>query len=92
MVLRLTWGKLHPGQWDEFERPYRAMVVAQVKDVKGLRGRWLAQDTAEKDPGFAVRLWDSAAALQTYDQRALYPEVVAPLQLFCRRRVPNVSM
>ena len=82
MVIRITWGKLQPGKWDEFERTYRATVVAKAKDVKGLRGRWLAQDTADKDTGFAVSLWDSAADIQAYEQSALYKEVGAPLQPF----------
>jgi len=82
MVIRITWGKLQPGKWDEFERTYRATVVAKAKDVKGLRGRWLAQDATDKDTGFAVSLWDSAADIQAYEQSALYKEVVAPLQPF----------
>ena len=82
MVIRITWGKLQPGKWDDFERTYRATVVARAKDVKGLRGRWLAQDAADKDTGFAVSLWDSAADIQAYEQSALYKEVVAPLQPF----------
>ena len=29
MVLRITWGKLRAGAWDEFERTYRANVVTK---------------------------------------------------------------
>ena len=82
MIMRITWGKLHPGTWDEFERTYHATVVAKSKNVKGLRGRWLAQDTADKDTGFSVSLWESLADIQAYEQSALYKEIVAPLQPF----------
>jgi heme-degrading monooxygenase HmoA len=82
MVLRITWGKLRAGSWDEFERTYRANVITKGKDLKGLRGRWLSQDTADKDTGFAVSLWDSPADMQAYEQSALYREIMAPLQPF----------
>jgi heme-degrading monooxygenase HmoA len=82
MVIRITWGKLQTGTWGEFERTYRATVVAKGKNIKGLRGRWLAQDAGDEDTGFAVSLWDSLADMQAYEQSALYQEIVTPLQPF----------
>jgi heme-degrading monooxygenase HmoA len=82
MVIRITWGKLRAGAWDEFERTYRANVITKGKNVKGLRGRWLAQDSADKDTGFAVSLWDNPSDMQTYEQGALYREIMAPPQPF----------
>jgi len=38
MVVRVTWGKLRAGSWDEFERIYRANVITKGKGIKGLRG------------------------------------------------------
>ncbi len=57
MIMRITWGKLQPGKWQEFEQAYTATVVGH--EVKGLQGRWLAQDTQDPDGGFAVSLWDT---------------------------------
>jgi heme-degrading monooxygenase HmoA len=82
MVIRITWGKLRAGVWDEFERTYRANVVTKGKNIKGLRGRWLAQDAGDKDTGFAVSLWDTLSDMQAYEQGALYREITAPLQPF----------
>jgi heme-degrading monooxygenase HmoA len=82
MVIRVTWGKLRAGSWNEFERTYRANVLTKGKGLKGLRGRWLAQDAGDKDTGFAVSLWDSQADMQAYEQSALYREIMAPLQPF----------
>jgi heme-degrading monooxygenase HmoA len=82
MIIRITWGKLQPGKWDEFERTYRATVVAKSENITGLRGRWLAQDTTDQDTGFAVSLWDSLADMQGYEQSALYKEIATPLQPF----------
>ena len=43
MIMRITWGKLRAGTWQEYERAYHATVAG--KTVPGLRGRWLAQDS-----------------------------------------------
>jgi heme-degrading monooxygenase HmoA len=83
MIMRITWGKLQPGSWDGYEKTYRATVVAKGKNVKGLRGRWLAQDGQDRDAGFAVSLWDSMTDMQAYEQSELYQkEILAPLQPF----------
>ena len=82
MVIRITWGKLRAGAWNDFERAYRANVLVKGKNIKGLRGRWLAQDAADKDTGFAVSLWDNMADMKSYEESPLYREIVAPLQPF----------
>ena len=80
MIMRITWGKLRAGSWQEYEQAYRATVAG--KEVPGLRGRWLAQDSGDKDTGFAVSLWDNLPDMQAYEQSALYKEIMAPLQPF----------
>ena len=82
MAIRITWPKPRAGSWDEFERTYRANVVTKGKGIKGLRGRWLSQDTDDRDTGFAVSLWENLADMQAYEQSALYREIMAPLQPF----------
>jgi heme-degrading monooxygenase HmoA len=81
MVIRITWGRLRPGAWSEFERTYRAKVT-EGKAVKGLRSRWLVQDSADKDAGFAMSLWENLADMETYEQSELYQEVMAIFQPF----------
>ena len=81
MVIRITWGRLCAGVWSEFERTYRAKV-SEGKTVKGLRGRWLVQDSADKDAGFAMSLWENLADMETYEQSELYQEVMATFQPF----------
>jgi heme-degrading monooxygenase HmoA len=82
MVIRITWGKLRAGAWSDFERTYRDNVLTKGKNLKGLRGRWLAQDEADKDTGFAVSLWDNLSDMQAYEGSALYREIMGPLQPF----------
>lgn len=78
MIMRITWGKLRPGSWSEFERTYRETVAAKGKDIKGLRGRWLLQDSQDKDTGFAVSLWESQADMQAYEDSAVYKNEFLP--------------
>ena len=47
MIMRITWGKLRAGCWQEYEQAYRATVAD--KAVPGLRGRWLAQDVQDPE-------------------------------------------
>jgi heme-degrading monooxygenase HmoA len=82
VVIRVTWGKLRAGSWADYERTYRANVLTKGKNIKGLRGRWLAQDDTDKDTGFAVSLWDNMADMKTYEESPLYREIMAPLQPF----------
>jgi heme-degrading monooxygenase HmoA len=83
MIMRITWGRIHPGTWEEYEKTYNATVVAKSKNIKGLRGRWLAQDTADKDAGYSVSLWDSAEDMEAYEQSEFFKkEILAPLQPF----------
>jgi heme-degrading monooxygenase HmoA len=83
MIMRITWGRIHPGKWDEYEKMYNATVVAKSKNIKGLRGRWLAQDMTDKDAGYAVSLWDSVEDMQAYEQSDFYKnEILPPLQPF----------
>jgi heme-degrading monooxygenase HmoA len=78
MIMRITWGKLRPGSWSDFEKTYNATVATKGRAIKGLRGRWLLQDTEDKDTGFAVSLWESAADMQAYEQSPLYRQEIAP--------------
>jgi heme-degrading monooxygenase HmoA len=81
VVIRITWGRLRAGTWSEFERTYRAKVT-EVKAVKGLRSRWLVQDSGDQDAGFAMSLWENLADMETYEQSELYQEVMATFQPF----------
>jgi heme-degrading monooxygenase HmoA len=78
MIMRITWGKLRAGSWNDFEKTYQATVAAKGRGIDGLRGRWLLQDTEDRDTGFAVSLWESAAAMQAYEQSDLYRKEFAP--------------
>ncbi len=77
MIMRITWGKLRSGTWNEFEQTYHATVVG--KEITGLRGRWLAQDVQDPDGGFAVSLWDTLEDMQAYEQSDFFQQEAQPV-------------
>ena len=81
MVIRITWGRLRAGVWNEFESAYRANVI-DGKTVEGLRWRFLVQDSGDKDTGFAMSLWDNLGDMETYEQSAVFKEFLATLEPF----------
>lgn len=76
MIMRITWGKLRPGTWNEFEQAYHDKVAG--KEVEGLEGRWLAQDVEDPDGGFSVSLWDTMENLQAYERSELFQQQIIP--------------
>ena len=76
MIMRMTWGKLRAGTWQEYEQADCATVVG--KEIPGLRGRWLAHDVHDPDGGFAVSVWDSLDAIQAYEQSAVFQQEIQP--------------
>lgn len=76
MIMRITWGKLRSGSWQEFEQAYHNVVVG--KEVKGLRGRWLAQDLNDPDGGFSVSLWETQADMDAYEQSEVFQQQIRP--------------
>src|SRR5688500_14629308 len=76
MIMRITWGKLKPGTWDEYERKYKETLAD--KEIQGLRGRWLAQDVNDPDGGFSISLWETAEDLQAYEQSDVFREMYVP--------------
>ena len=76
MIMRITWGKLRAGSWQEYEQAYRATVAG--KEVPGLRGRWLAQDVNDPDGGFAVSVCESLDAMHDYEQSAVFKQDIQP--------------
>ena len=76
MILRMTWGQLRAGCWQEYAQASRATVADTA--VPGLRGRWLAQDVHDPDGGFAVSVWDALEAMQASEQRAVFRQEMQP--------------
>ena len=66
MHMRISWGRVNPGQWDEYERAF----IQALKDsgpIDGLIGRTIARDLDDPDTGYSVSVWESAEAMEAYE-------------------------
>ncbi len=77
MIARVTWGKIKPGKWDEFARLWNE-YAASVKQVPGSRGRVLLRDDGDKDSGYSISFWESAADFDAHDR--MHEEVHATME------------
>jgi heme-degrading monooxygenase HmoA len=80
MIVRITWGRVKSGQWNEFERAYR--TAAEAKNVKGLKSRWLCQDTRDRDGGFTITLWETEQAMADYEKTEAFQQLLLAVQPF----------
>ena len=71
MYIRMVWGSLRPGSWEEYERHYNERVAASSAEIKGLRQRQLLRSTEDPDEGVSLSLWDSLDDLVSYERGEL---------------------
>ena len=81
MMMRMTWGKLRAGCWQEYEQAYRATVAD--KAVPGLQGRWLdinsslaARKELATDLGYTGAL-DGSAAMNMWLHKTVMQKLAA---------------
>jgi heme-degrading monooxygenase HmoA len=68
MIMRVTWGKIRPGKWDDYEKLWKEHV-RQTADTPGLKARWLLRDGDNPDSGYSLSLWDSAEDFDAYSTK-----------------------
>lgn len=81
MFMRIVWGKVMPGQWDEYETAF-IQAMARRGDVKGLKSHWLVRDQQDRDAGYSVSLWDTEQDMQAYWASERREEAMAPVRRF----------
>jgi heme-degrading monooxygenase HmoA len=69
MFMRITWGKLKSGAWDQYEAAYRK-VMPQTLEVPGIRGRWLIRDLDEADAGYSIAMFDTETEMRAFTENA----------------------
>ena len=67
MYIRMVWGKLLPGSWDEYEKHYHENLVAGSGGIKGLNERQLLRSTEDPDEGISVSIWDTFEDMRAYE-------------------------
>ena len=66
MFIRMVWGKLRPGSWEEYERHYHERLAGGAA-VAGLQERQLLRGTEDPDEGISVSIWDTLENMRTYE-------------------------
>ena len=66
MFIRMVWGKLRPGSWEEYERHYRERLTTGAS-IKGLKERQLLRSTEDPDEGVSVSIWETLDDMRNYE-------------------------
>ena len=81
MYMRIVWGKILPGKWNEFEAAFETAMAARG-EVKGLKNHWLARDQGDPNAGYSITLWDTDSDMRTFWDSNKRKDVMAPLEPF----------
>ena len=65
MYMRIVWGKIVPGKWQEFEATFKSSMTSRGP-VKGLKSHWFANDQQDANAGYSITLWDSEADMRAF--------------------------
>ena len=65
MFIRITWGKLKSGSWNDYEAAYRK-IMPQTLDVPGMRARWLIRDLDDPDAGYSVAMFETEQDMRAF--------------------------
>ena len=77
MRVRIIYGRLRPGTWDEYEQAYKE-VMSEAGQIPGLRARWLTRDVDDTDAGYSISLWEDQAAMRAYESSDLLKNAILP--------------
>lgn len=67
MYVRVVWGRLRYGTWDEYERYYIERVIPSTKDMQGLQERYLLRSIDDPDEGISLTVWDTLEDIDRYE-------------------------
>jgi heme-degrading monooxygenase HmoA len=72
MFIRIAWGKLRPGAWEEYERYYYENIVPADGGFSGLRDRRLLRCAKNEDEGSSLTVWDTFEDLVNYENSDIH--------------------
>lgn len=65
MYMRIIWGRIIHGQWDDFEAAFKK-AIALRGDPKGLKEQWVVHDCNDIDAGYSITLWENEADMRAF--------------------------
>jgi heme-degrading monooxygenase HmoA len=69
--MRISWGRIYPGRWNEFESAFHSVVTTEVE---GLIARWMVQATDGPDAVFGITLWSDRKHIDKWLNSDSYKE------------------
>jgi heme-degrading monooxygenase HmoA len=81
MYMRISWGRVNPGEWDEYEKTF-VKALADAGPITGLVRRTLSRDLQDLDTGYSVSVWESVEAMEAYETGVSPNEIVPKIRRF----------
>jgi heme-degrading monooxygenase HmoA len=72
MIARVTWGKIKPGKWTEFEAMWNDYAKAAA-DAPGSHGRVLLRDAETQNAGYSISFWADQQAFESFKAKTPAP-------------------
>ncbi len=80
MFVRMVWGHLRPGRWEEYEGYYREKVYPYNNKVDGLLSRSILRGIDGEDEAVSFSVWSSEADLAAYETSNLRKQFADDIQ------------
>ena len=68
MYVRIVWGKIKRGMWDDYKKWYTEKVLPSTEGAKGLGGRRLVRSVDDPDEGISITFWDTRENMDAYER------------------------
>lgn len=80
MFVRMVWGRLKPGAWEEYEKYYLEKVFPYNERFDGLLRRAILRGIAGADEAVSLSTWETEEALHGYEESNLRKQFADDIQ------------
>ena len=81
MYLRISWGRVNPGSWDDYEKAFTESVE-QAGALPGLKQRVLSRDIDDPNTGYSISFWESEEAMEAYETGAAVEKIQPQIEQY----------
>jgi heme-degrading monooxygenase HmoA len=81
MYMRISWGRVDPGSWEDYERAFREGIEA-AGPQKGLIARTLSRDIDDPNTGYSISWWESPETMEAYETGAAIDLIQPAIQQY----------
>lgn len=80
MYVRMVWGHLRPGRWEEYENYYREKVFPLDETIDGLLSRSILRGIDGEDEAVSLSVWNTEEELHWYENSNLRKQFADDIQ------------